>query len=53
VFDNVYYFTTSEKKTEEEVVEEEKQDEEIEEVPAISLVLALISIGIIAIFRRK
>jgi hypothetical protein len=56
--DNVYYFAASEKETEEEVVEEEKQDEEIEEVtqeevPSISLVLALISIGIIAIFRRK
>jgi len=52
--DNVYYFATSEEETEEEVVEEEKQDEEIsQEVPAISLVLALISIGIIAIFRRK
>ena len=56
--DNVYYLAISEEETEEEVVEEEKQDEEIEEipqeeVPAISLVLALISIGIIAIFRRK
>ena len=53
--DNVYYYPTegngnsgtTEKETEEEV------QEESQEVPSISLVPALISIGIIAIFRRK
>ena len=38
---------TTEEETEEEV------QEESQEVPSISLVPALISIGIIAIFRRK
>ena len=38
---------------EEETIEEEEIQEEPREVPSISLVPALISIGIIAIFRRK
>ena len=53
--DNVYYYPTEGNEnsgTTEEETEEEVQ-EESREVPSISLVPALISIGIIAIFRRK
>jgi len=38
---------------EEETAEKETEDEIEEEVPSISLITALISIGIIAVFRRK
>ena len=52
--DGAYYYPDEVEETE-EAPEEKPSDaeEESREVPAISLVLALISIGIIAIFRRK
>ena len=52
--DGAYYYPDEVEETE-EAAEEKPSDaeEESREVPAISLVLALISIGIIAIFRRK
>ena len=50
--DNVYYFAASEKETEEKV-DEEIEEVTQEEVPSLSLVLALISIGLVAVFRRK
>ena len=55
--DNVYYYPAEGDQnsgtTEEETEEEEIEEVTKEEVPSISLVPALISIGIIAIFRRK